>query len=141
MTFSEFKAHSEPLFKQLGIRKFVDNIELSNSLFVYDFLQKNLPESYSDTFTRLDDGNVNCPTRQASKGMLFKPLYNSTTFGLKCIYKRCIDSWNRYTTNINQENQNKYVNKLKCPDIDLSNFTRNKLKLTLTNHILSLYEE
>ena len=28
MTFSEFKAHSEPLFKQLEILKFTDNITL-----------------------------------------------------------------------------------------------------------------
>ena len=48
MTFAEFKAHSEPLFKQLGILKFEDNIELSNCLFVHDFLLNNLPDSYID---------------------------------------------------------------------------------------------
>ena len=140
MTFAEFKAHSEPLFKQLGILKFEDNIELSNCLFVHDFLLNNLPDSYVDTFTRLLDKN-NCSTRQACTGMLFQPQYNSTTFGLKCIYKRCIDSWNMYSTKINNEIKNKYVNKLKCPDIDLSTFSRGKLKITITDHILSLYDE
>ena len=41
ITFSEFKAHHEPLCKQLGILKFVDNIEVSNCIFVYDFLKKH----------------------------------------------------------------------------------------------------
>ena len=40
--FSEFKAHHELLCKQLGILKFVDNIEVSNCVFVYDFLKKNI---------------------------------------------------------------------------------------------------
>ena len=36
MTFSDFKAHSEPLFKKLDILKLKDNIVLHNCLFVYD---------------------------------------------------------------------------------------------------------
>ena len=34
MTFSDFKAHSEPLFKKIEILKFKDNIVLQNCLFV-----------------------------------------------------------------------------------------------------------
>jgi hypothetical protein len=35
MTFSEFKAHSEPLFKKLEILKFQDSITVNNCSFVY----------------------------------------------------------------------------------------------------------
>lgn len=50
MTFSEFRAHSDPLFKQLNLLKFTDNISLQNCLFVYDFLKGHLPKSYTNTF-------------------------------------------------------------------------------------------
>ena len=140
ITFSEFKAHTEPLFKQLEILKFCDSISLSNCLFVYDFLNCNLPKSYVDTFTRIEDTNANCSTRQASTGMLHIPRYKGTTFGLKCIYKNCIDSWNDYTSEINEVNKQKIVNKFKAPDTDLLKLSRTKLKDTLTEHILSKYD-
>ena len=54
MTFSEFKAHSEPLFKQLEILKFKDNISVSNCVFVFDFLHGNLPNSLAETFARIE---------------------------------------------------------------------------------------
>ena len=75
ITFSEFKAHHEPLCKKLNILKFLDNIELSNCLFVYDYLNKNLPNSYVDTFTRFDEPNATSTTRQAARGMLRKLRY------------------------------------------------------------------
>ena len=37
MTFSEFRAHSEPLFKKLEILKFRDSIAVNNCSFVYDY--------------------------------------------------------------------------------------------------------
>ena len=78
ITFSEFKAHHEPLCKKLNILKFVDSIELSNCLFVYDFLNKNLPNCYVDTFTRFDEPNATSDTRQSAIGILRKPRYFST---------------------------------------------------------------
>ena len=85
ITFSEFKAHHEPLCKRLSIIKFVDNIELSNCLFEYDFLNNNLPKSYVNIFTGLENTDSNSMTRQASTGMIHIPRYTGTTFGLKCI--------------------------------------------------------
>ena len=38
MTFSEFRAHSEPLFKDLEILKLVDSITLNNCIFVHDYI-------------------------------------------------------------------------------------------------------
>ena len=75
ITFSEFKAHHEPLCKQLSIVKFIDNIEISNCLFVHDFLNNNLPDSYINIFTRVDDTDSNSTTRQASTGMIHIPRY------------------------------------------------------------------
>ena len=141
MTFSDFKAHSEPLHKKLNILKLPDSIKLTNCLFVYDYLNGNLPDSYTNTFIRLEDTDTNCSTRHASTGMLHVPMYNCTNFGLKCIYKRCIDTWNELTLEINKEVKQKFVNKLKCPDIDLAKMSHSKLKKTVTDHILSKYSE
>ena len=141
ITFSEFKAHHEPLCKKLNILKFVDNIELSNCLFVYDYLNKNLPKSYVDTFTRFDELNTTVTTRQAAIGILRKPRYFSTSFGLKSIYNNCIISWNKLTSEINKIHKLNFVNKLSCTDIDLMKLSRGKLKETITNHIISKYIE
>ena len=112
MTLSEFRAHSGPLFKQQEILKFYD-ITLFNCVFVFDYLNGNLPESFLETFHRINDSHAN-RTRQACTGMLSTPRYSSTEYGLKCIYKRCINS---------------------------RNGLHNKLKETITKHISSKYDE
>jgi hypothetical protein len=140
MTFSEFRAHSEPLFKQLEILKFRDNIAVNNCLFVYDYFSNELPVSFSNTF-KITYDLYEYSTRQATTGKLYIPRYKTTTFGLKCIYKRCIDSWNKLSTEINSININNNVNTLEIKDINLLKFSRTVLKDTLTKHILSTYEE
>lgn len=140
MTFSEFKAHSEPLFKKLQILKFCDNLILNNCLFVYDYFHTKLPNSFNNTFTRADD-LYKYSTRQATTGKLYIPPYKTTTFGLKCIYKRCIDSWNRITTEINMIDKKNNHNNPSIKDIDLLNFSRAVLKVNISNHILSTYDE
>ena len=99
-----------------------------------------VPQSYSNTFKRINDSHsVN--TRQAITGMLKTPKYNSVNFGFKCIYNKCIESWNKFTSDINHEQNKNIVNKLTTIDIDLQGLSRNKLKQTITSHILSKYED
>ena len=140
ITFSEFRAHSEPLFKQLEILKFSDSISVHNCSFVYDYFNNNLPHSFSNTFFRVNDLN-HYSTRQATSGQLYTPHYKTTTFGLKCIYKRCIDSWNQLSIEINNVNRINNKNDIEIKDIDLLKFSRNVLKDKVTKHILSQYED
>ena len=140
MTFSEFRAHSEPLFKKLEILKFTDNIAVNNCLFVYDYFNKKLPISFTNTFIRTND-LYKYSTRQATAGKLYIPRYKTTTFGLKCIYKRCINSWNKFTTEINLITRKENIDQTEIEDIDLLNFSRTVLKDRLTKHILTSYEE
>ena len=140
MTFSEFKAHSEPLFKELEILKFTDSISLYNCVFVFDYLHGNLPDSFSETFRRIEDSH-DTETRQACTGMLSIPKYNTTQFGLKSIYQKCINSWNVLTSEINETVKRKFANKMKSPDVDLSKISKGKLKETITEHILSKYDD
>ena len=50
-------------------------------------------------------------------------------------------SWNKYTTELNKIHKQKFVNKMRCTNIDLLKLSKNNLKNTLTNHILSKYTE
>ena len=140
MTFSEFRAHSEPLFKNLEILKLVDSITLNNCIFVHDYLHGHLPQCYINTFTRIDSKH-SVDTRQASTGMLINPRCNTVTFGIKSIYKKCIFSWNKLTADINYMQKSKVVNKLKTIDVDFVQLSRNKLKETITTHLLSTYDD
>ena len=45
MTFSDVRAHSDPLFKELKILKANDNIFLHNCIFVHDYFHGKLPTS------------------------------------------------------------------------------------------------
>ena len=140
MTFSEFRAHSEPLFKKLEILKFSDSLTVNNCSFVYDYFNNNLPNSFKNTFLRTDDLHK-YSTRQAATGQLYIPKYETTTFGLKCIYKRCINSWNRLSMEFNRINRDINANNHDEKAIDFLKFSRNVLKDKLTKYILSTYEE
>ena len=56
------------------------------------------------------------------------------------IYKRCINSWNKLSSEINIINRKNNTNKPEINDIDLIKLSRNVLKDKLTKHILSTYE-
>ena len=96
MTFSDFKAHSEPLFKELTILKVKDNIFLQNCLFVYDYFHGNLPKSFHNTFNKAEDLHSHF-TRNARDGSLASKVYNSTKYGINSIYKLCNIDWNKIT--------------------------------------------
>ena len=95
------KKATEPLFKQLGILKFDDNIFLQNCIFVHDFLKGNLPNSFDSCFTRVSE-NHPIKTKRANQGMLQIPRSRGVTFGDKSIYRNCINSWNTFTSEINE---------------------------------------
>ena len=140
MSFSEFRAHSEPLFKKLQILKFQDSISVYNCSFVYDFFHNNLPKSFSNTFLRINDLHQ-YETRRATAGQLYIPSYKTTAFGLKCIYKRCIDSWNKLSAELNSIHKKDNIDNHEIKDIDLLKYSRMVLKDTLTKHLLSTYDE
>ena len=138
MTYSDFNAHSEPLFKQMDILKFKDNIVLQNCLFVYDYLKGNLPSSFDFTFNRVEESH-SINTRRAVAGLLSIPKFNSTSYGLKSIYKHCINSWNMLTLKLKSLEKNKAKNKYIVIDL-LTMHSKNKLKSVITEYFLSTYK-
>ena len=112
--------------------KFKDNIVLQNCLFVYDYLKGNLPNSFINTFKRVVD-TYPIITRSAVTGQLVVPSYNTTRYGLNSIYKKCIDSWNMITSEINKSK------KMDSKTGLFKMYPRNELKTTSTKHLFSVY--
>ena len=126
MTFSNYRDHTEPIFKLLRILKFKDNLFLQNCLFVHDYLHGHLPDCFEKTFTKADFHNIN--TRHADQGSLMVPSVNSTTYGLKSIYKQCIDNWNQL------------IKLQKHNNIDVHLLSRDQLKKLITDYFIASYD-
>ena len=72
-------------------------------------------------------------TRSAVTGQLVVPSYNTTRYGLNSIYKKCIDSWNMITSEINKSK------KMDSKTDLFKMYSRNELKTTLTKHLFCLH--
>ena len=55
ISFSEFHAPPDPLFKLNRVLKIQDLVSLQNCLFVHDFLNGKLPTCFNDYFTLVTD--------------------------------------------------------------------------------------
>ena len=103
MTFSPPRASSTPLYRQLEILQFRQQVELQNVLFVNSSLNKLSPIPFQEMFTLC--GN-------ASRYNLRNPLclvqINARTnkYGLYSIKSQCIYTWNNFVNIglINNEN-------------------------------------
>ena len=124
INFKDFRAHTNPLFKDNEILKLQDFIKLQNCLFVYDYLNTALPECFEDYFFRLNSMYFNVQTRNSNLGCLFSPSKKTTKYGLQSITQKSIYSWNYLTKHLKT---------------DLTNMSRYKLKSILTKHFLNQY--
>ena len=98
ISFSDYRADAEPLYKRNNILKLDDYIKLQNSLFVYDFLHENLPDCFSDYFQKLDEiYPKQMSTINSELGCLFTPYRATQRYGICSITRKCIDSWNEIT--------------------------------------------
>ena len=96
ISFAEFNAQTDPLFKKLKILKIKDNITLQNCLLVHDFINNKFPKSFTNTFNKLKDVHT-INTRNAMAGNVYIPLLKTTRYGLKSIYRKSIENWNYLT--------------------------------------------
>ena len=84
MAFSDVRAHSDPLFKELKILKSNDNIFLQNCIFVHHYFHGKLPTPFNNIFNKVNK-TLTLFTRNANDGKLTLPTSNSTKYGLKSI--------------------------------------------------------
>ena len=126
ISFSDFRAEVNPLYSSKGILKLEDHIRLQNCLFVYDFLNKNLPECFDDYFHKLNEiytEDIN--TINSELGCLFTPYMSTARYGLQSITRQCIKSWNFFTRELNT---------------DLSKLSRPNLKKKISSYFLDKYD-
>ena len=82
MTFSDFDAHSLPLFTQLRMLSFHDFTKFTNIIFTFNLLNYNLPAPLYDTFHLHDMTHLNLRRpRRAKTGLLRLPKVTTVRFG------------------------------------------------------------
>ena len=69
--------------------KFQDHVHLSNNLFVYNYLNKNLPDAFVDS-VNITHSQHNYQTRNTTKHLLNLPQVNTTKYGLNSIIYKSI---------------------------------------------------
>ena len=125
ITFAEsFRDHVSHLYKDLNILKLRDFVTLQNLLLVHDYFNNNLPESFSGFFTLSREIHTH-RTRGAMRGQLYVPNTESVRFGRKSIKLKSILSWNELARNF--------------PGIDLLQYSRSKLKMTIVKGFTDNY--
>ena len=123
ITFSDFRANSNPLYNNLNILKLRDQIVLQNCLFTHDALNNVAPSCFHDYFMHTRNHH-NLGTRQANLGCLSAPKYSTFRYGIFSITNKCISHWNALCKNLN---------------IDLLTLTRYQLKKKLFHHLRKDY--
>ena len=123
ISFSDFHADANPIYKELKILKLEDFISLQNALFVHDFLKKKLPICFDDYFKKADQVH-SIGTKGAKLGCLFVPSVSTIKYGIQSITRQSILSWNTL-----------------CKDLhaNLADFSRSVAKKKITTHFLHSY--
>ena len=95
MTFSDFRAHSSPLFLNHTLLSFFDFIKYLNILFIYKIFNRMLPPPLQEHFilTRLNDVDRHDVMRCKS-GLLKLPEVTTVTYGNYSVLYQSILSWN-----------------------------------------------
>ena len=77
MTFSDYNAHTNPLFISLGIVKFNDLIFYHNALFMFDYHTGSLPDTFQKIFLPISQKH-SYNTRLASRSSYSLPKIRTT---------------------------------------------------------------
>ena len=123
ITFSDFRANSNPIYRELNILKLRDQIAIQNCLFVHDSLNNNSPSCFSEYFNLTRQIHP-LYTRNASLGCLYPKDSNTTRYGLYSITTKCISIWNALSRALNT---------------DLATFSRYQLKCKLFHYLKKDY--
>ena len=92
ITFSDFDAHTSPLFSQLKLLKLQDHIKLQTLYFMHQFFIGKLPKIFDSSFIKTSDKhNVN--TRFATRTNFYVPKIR-TNYGKFNIRYNGLMLWN-----------------------------------------------
>ena len=116
--------HHVDIYKDLRLLKLNDLITLKNLLFVHDFFNNNLPDSFADYFTLSRNIHTH-GTRNSTRGLLHVPPSNSVRFGDNSFKLKTIRAWNSAV--------NEY------PNSDFLSLSKNQFKKLMVTYLLGNY--
>ena len=131
MTFSDFNAHTNPLFIDLKLLKVRDLISLQQLKLAFEFYLDQLRTELLSLF-RLDSNVHNYLTRSASNNLFHIPRIYSTSFGTNSIRYHCPILWNSSVKNGIALNNN-----VKVPINQINSI--GQFKCLLKKHYLNIY--
>ncbi len=125
MTFSEPRTSATPLFAELELLKFFDQVKVTNILFIQKYLQGNLP---SDVLSTLNFNEIDHKiyTRGKNIKLLKLSTVKTTNYGLNSFSRLSSKQWNELLLN--------------HPDTDFHNLETENLKSLATNFYLEKYK-
>ena len=100
LTFSDFQAHTQPLFKTLSIPTIFDLVFKLNIHLTFLTLNKLTPQSIQDIFNYSYLSNSNF-TRGVSCKLLTKPTCRTTRYGINSILYQSLQHWNELQKHFN----------------------------------------
>ena len=126
ISFASFDAHTLPIFAKLNIIKFPDLISFCNCLFIYKHFLSKSPSVFSNVFI-LRSNTHEQNTRSASHGLLTKPSYRTSKYGINAFAASAIKSWNSFQKRFSNNN--------------LCQLSYSQLKLLIKNHFFNSYNQ
>ena len=128
VTFADHQSspyqHIVEMYKDLRLLKFRDLVTIKDLLFVHDYFNNNLPDSFAGYFTLSRDMHSH-NTRTSALGHLYVPKTNSTKFGENSFKLKTIHAWNEFSN--------------KFPNIDFISQSKKEFKSLLVSSILESY--
>jgi hypothetical protein len=111
MTFSDYNAHTNPLFISLGIVKFNDLIFYHNALFMFDYHTGSLPDTFQKIFLPISQKH-SYNTRLASRSSYSLPKIrtNYSKFNIRFAGPK---TWNDINEDLKSLVKSKFKHELK----------------------------
>ena len=95
MSFSDFRAHSSPLFLKYKFLSFPDFIKYSNTIFLFNLLKANLPSPVLQSFELIRLKNtIRNEVNRIKSGLLKLPEVRTVTYGNYSTFYQSISIWN-----------------------------------------------
>ena len=123
MSFSNFRAHSSPIYRYFNTLKFSDIVKLQNVLFLHDIYKGAIPSAVVDTFD-IDFTHAR-KTRSSVIGQINSVSQDTTTYGTASWKVQGITSWNKC--------------QYQSPEPLFFDLSRDELKESLTKTFISKY--
>ena len=91
LSFADFDANADPLYKLYNVLKLNDLITLQNCIFVHDFFNDKLPTCFSTLFQPVYEIHDRI-TKNSELGCLYVPFSRTTKYGLNSFTCICVNN-------------------------------------------------